>query len=79
VRGDRVAVLEGPGGADGGTGSGVVASAPVVGTVTGVKAAESPGGVRVVTVLVETGAVRRAAGVERPRVVVLPAEGREAP
>ncbi len=79
VRGDRVAVLEGPGGTDGGTGDGAAASAPVVGTVTGMKAPESPGGVRVVTVLVETGAVRRAAGMERPRVVVLPAEGREAP
>ncbi|MEU5647576.1 SAF domain-containing protein [Streptomyces milbemycinicus] len=79
VRGDRVAVLEGPGGTDGGTGDEAVASAPVVGTVTGMKAPESPGGVRVVTVLVETGAVRRAAGIERPRVVVLPAEGREAP
>ncbi|MGO4754495.1 SAF domain-containing protein, partial [Streptomyces sp. 2MCAF27] len=50
VRGDRIAVLEGPGGTDGGTGDGAVASAPVVGTVTGMKAPESPGGVRVVTV-----------------------------
>ncbi|MER6146228.1 SAF domain-containing protein [Streptomyces sparsogenes] len=81
VRGDRVAVLEGPGGTGRGVadGDGAVGPAPVVGTVTGVKAPESPGGVRVVTVLVETGAVRRAAGIEHPRVVVLPAEGREAP
>ncbi|MER8160221.1 SAF domain-containing protein [Streptomyces sp. NPDC094472] len=78
VRGDRVAVLEGPGGAATGD-SEEVAAAPVVGTVTDMKAAEPPGEVRVVTVLVETGAVRRAAGMEHPRVVVLPAEGREAP
>ncbi|TMU98230.1 flagellar biosynthesis protein FlgA [Streptomyces sp. DASNCL29] len=78
VRGDRVAVLEGPGGsADGGEDE--KDAGPVVGTVTGVKAAESPSGVRVVTVLVETGAVRRAARLENPRVVVLPSVGREAP
>ncbi len=78
VRGDRVAVLEGPGGTATGEREEETA-APVVGTVIGAKAAESPGGVRVVTVLVETGAVRRAAGMEHPRVVVLPADGREAP
>nr|WP_307818799.1 SAF domain-containing protein [Streptomyces sabulosicollis] len=78
VRGDRVAVLEGPGGTATGE-SEEETVAPVVGTVTDAKAAESKGGVRVVTVLVETGAVRRAAGMEHPRVVVLPADGREAP
>ncbi|MGW0734461.1 SAF domain-containing protein [Streptomyces sp. NPDC002851] len=88
-RGERVAVLPGPGGADAAraaagddagreAGEDVRVSA-VAGTVTGVKAAESAGGPRVVTVLVETGAVRRAAQIEHPRVVVLPAEGREAP
>ncbi|WNE95545.1 SAF domain-containing protein [Streptomyces luomodiensis] len=79
VRGDRVAVLEGPDGTVTGESEEGEAAAPVVGTVTGAKAAESPGGVRVLTMLVETGAVRRAAGIEHPRVVVLPAEGREAP
>ncbi|MFI0818587.1 SAF domain-containing protein [Streptomyces sp. NPDC021098] len=79
VRGDRVAVLEGPDGAAGGGGEEKEDAAPVVGTVTGARAAESPGGARVVTVLVETGAVRRAAGLVHPRVVVLPAVGREAP
>lgn len=79
ARGNRVAVLEGPGGTGGGVSDREAASAVVVGTVTGAKAPESPGAARVVTVLVETGAVRRAAGMEHPRVVVLPAEGREAP
>ncbi|MFF2811834.1 hypothetical protein ACFVT2_32605 [Streptomyces sp. NPDC058000] len=51
----------------------------VTGTVTGVRAPESAAGPRVVTVLVETGAARWAAQLENPRVVVLPAEGREAP
>ncbi|EXU62692.1 flagellar basal body P-ring biosynthesis protein FlgA, partial [Streptomyces sp. PRh5] len=78
VRGDRVAVLEGPGGSAGG-GEEKEDVAPVVGTVTAAKTADSPGGPRVVTVLVETGAVRRAAGLEHPRVVVLPAEGRGGP
>ncbi|MGW2055901.1 hypothetical protein ACWCOZ_18620 [Streptomyces sp. NPDC001840] len=55
------------------------AASAVAGTVTGVQVAESADGPRVVTVLVETGAARRAARLERPRVVVLPAEGREAP
>lgn len=87
-RGERVAVLPGPGGAadmvrsgegnEGETTEDAVISA-VAGTVTGVKAPESAGGPRVVTVLVETGAARRAAQLEQPRVVVLPAEGREAP
>nr|WP_237556134.1 SAF domain-containing protein [Streptomyces sp. SID5914] len=81
ARGERVAVLPGPA-TDGGSaekGADGDAPAAVVGTVTGVKAPESAGGVRVVTALVETGAVRRAAGFEHPRIVVLPAEGREAP
>ncbi|WP_078492404.1 SAF domain-containing protein [Streptomyces yerevanensis] len=80
ARGERVAVLPGPAGA------GAVsdeaeekAVSAVAGTVTGVRAAESAGGPRVVTVLVETGAARRAAQLEHPRVVVLPAQGREAP
>ncbi|WP_432046009.1 SAF domain-containing protein [Streptomyces asiaticus] len=79
VRGDRVAVLEGPGGAAGRSGEEKEDVAPVVGTVTAAKTTGTPGGPRVVTVLVETGAVRRAAGLEHPRVVVLPAVGREAP
>ncbi len=77
TRGERVAVLPGPTGAvPKPEGQGVSA---VVGTVTGVRASESAGGPRVVTVLVETAAARRATQVEHPRVVVLPAEGREAP
>ncbi|MFJ9619083.1 SAF domain-containing protein [Streptomyces noursei] len=78
-RGERVAVLPGP------TGSGELqtgedqASVAVMGTVTGVRAPESSGAPRVVTVLVETGAAKRAAQLEHPRVVVLPAQGREAP
>lgn len=81
ARGERVGVLPGPA-ADGGSSiKGAEGEAPdaVVGTVTGVKAPESAGGVRVVTVLVETGAVRRVTEFEHPRIVVLPAEGREAP
>ncbi|MEV0112544.1 SAF domain-containing protein [Streptomyces sp. NPDC050844] len=83
ARGQRVAVLPGPSGlgaAKEGEGEGEEkAPGAVVGTVTGVKASESAGGPRVVTVLTETGAIRRAAGLEHPRVVVLPAQGREAP
>lgn len=85
-RGERVAVLPGPVSAGAGAGSGEVKGdgkqqpvSAVAGTVTGVRAPESVGGPRVVTVLVETGAARRAAQLEHPRVVVLPAEGREAP
>ncbi|MEV0966465.1 SAF domain-containing protein [Streptomyces sp. NPDC049910] len=77
--GERVAVLPGPAGAGAATGAEEETSSPVAGTVTGVRAPESAGGPRVVTVLVETGAARRAARMEHPRVVVLPAEGREAP
>ena len=76
--GERVAVLPGPVGASAVAGTEEEAS-PVAGTVTGVRAPESAGGPRVVTVLVETGAARRAARLEHPRVVVLPVEGREAP
>ncbi|MBL1102813.1 flagellar biosynthesis protein FlgA [Streptomyces sp. 205] len=79
TRGDRVAVLEGPDGAGTPASGEEETAAPVVGTVAEAKAPESPGGARTVTVLMETGAVRRAAGIEHPRVVVLPAEGREAP
>lgn len=81
AQGERVALLPGPAvevGAEVGE-PGEESVSPVVGTVTGVKAAESAGGPRVVTVLVETGAVRRAAQLEHPRVIVLPAEGQEAP
>jgi hypothetical protein len=47
---------------------------PVVGTVTGIAADDSTGGGPVVvTMVVESAAAQRAAGVERPRVVVLPA------
>ncbi|WP_310726914.1 SAF domain-containing protein [Streptomyces sp. N2A] len=79
-QGERVAVLPGP--AETGAVEGVAmeeAPSGVVGTVTDVRAPESAGGPRVVTVLVETAAARRAAQLEHPRVVVLPAEGREAP
>lgn len=77
AKGERVAVLSGPGAAN--APADAATSAAVVGTVTGVQAPESAGGLRVVTVLVETGAARRAASFEHPRIVVLPAEGREAP
>ncbi|WP_235978644.1 SAF domain-containing protein [Streptomyces lycii] len=78
-RGERVAVLSGPaaGKAPGDEAEKTVSA--VVGTVTDVRKPESAGGPRVVTVLVETGAARRAAQLDHPRVVVLPAEGREAP
>lgn len=77
VEGERVAVLPGPSGT---AVSDTEASEPsvVVGTVAGVKGAESAGGVRVVTLLVETGAARRAASFEHPRIVVLSMDGREA-
>ncbi|MFF3909786.1 SAF domain-containing protein [Streptomyces sp. NPDC001848] len=78
ARGERVALLPGPAGASAEEAGDKGASA-VVGTVTGVRAPESAGGPRVVTVLVETAAARRAAQLEHPRVVVLSAEGREAP
>ncbi|MEU6572548.1 SAF domain-containing protein [Streptomyces sp. NPDC046805] len=78
VRGERVAVLPGPAGAEA-VDEEEKAASTVAGTVTGVREPESAGGPRVVTVLVETGAARRAAQLEHPRVVVLPAEGREAP
>ncbi|MEU6512106.1 SAF domain-containing protein [Streptomyces sp. NPDC046942] len=78
ARGERVAVVPGPAGA-GAAGDEETAPSAVAGTVTGVGEPESAGGPRVVTVLVETGAARRAAELEHPHVVVLPAEGREAP
>ncbi|MEV7523748.1 SAF domain-containing protein [Streptomyces sp. NPDC091371] len=77
--GERVAVLPGPVGAGAVASTEEEAASPVAGTVTGVRAPESAGGPRVVTVLVETGAARRAVRLDHPRVVVLPAEGREAP
>lgn len=78
--GKRVAVLSGPTGAEPvKSDAGDKPASVVTGTVTGVRAPESAGGPRVVTLLVETGAARRAAQLEHPRVVVLPAEGREAP
>ncbi|MGW3627533.1 SAF domain-containing protein [Streptomyces sp. NPDC000880] len=79
ARGERVAVLPGPAGTGAVNDEEEKAASAVAGTVTGVREAESAGGPRVVTVLVETGAARRAAQLEHPRVVVLPAEGREAP
>ncbi|MGW3952882.1 SAF domain-containing protein [Streptomyces sp. NPDC004752] len=78
ARGERVAVLPGPAGA-GTVGDEERVASAVAGRVSGVREPESAGGLRVVTVLVETGAARRAAQFEHPRVVVLPAEGREAP
>ncbi|WP_234384679.1 SAF domain-containing protein [Streptomyces sp. MMG1121] len=78
ARGERVAVLPGPAGTAL-TGDEEQAASTVAGTVTGVREPESAGGPRVVSVLVETAAARRAAQLEHPRVVVLPAEGREAP
>lgn len=81
ARGDRVAVLPGPDGREAAAeqAEGQEPETSVVGTVTGVRSSESAGGVREVRVLVETGAVRVATGIEHPRIVVLPAEGREAP
>ncbi|MEV3854956.1 SAF domain-containing protein [Streptomyces sp. NPDC050095] len=82
ARGERVGVVPGPAGTGDDMakdGEAEAGPAAVVGTVTGVKAPEAAGGVRVVTVLVETGAARRAAQLDHPRVVVLPAQGREAP
>ncbi|WP_346429523.1 SAF domain-containing protein [Streptomyces sp. WAC 06738] len=79
ARGERVAVLPSPVGAEAVGDEEGEASSAVVGTVTGVREPESAGGPRVVTVLVETGAARQAAQLEHPRVVVLPAQGREAP
>lgn len=88
ARGERVALLPGPsaqgemtddhagGGKDEGESP---AGAAVVGTVSGVKKAKSASASGSVTVLVETAAVRRAASLDHPRVVVLPSEGREAP
>lgn len=81
-QGQRVALLPGPapGTADvAGDGAAAPPDPVVVGTVTSVQAPESAGGPRVVSVLVATGAARRAAGLESPRVVVLPPQGREAP
>ncbi|MFF3517386.1 SAF domain-containing protein [Streptomyces sp. NPDC002573] len=80
ARGERVAVLPGPaGGAAVGNEAEEKPASAVVGTVAGVRAPEAAGGPRVVTVLVETAAARRAAQLEHPRVVVLSAEGRDAP
>ncbi|MFZ3555842.1 SAF domain-containing protein [Streptomyces sp. BH055] len=82
ARGERVGVLPGPAGVGEDVpkdGKGEEGPAAVIGTVTGVKVPESAGAARVVTVLVETGAARRAAQLDHPRVVVLPAQGREAP
>lgn len=88
ARGERVALLPGPSGqgevtgesAGGGKDEGESsAGTAVVGTVSGVKKAKSSGSSGSVTVLVETAAVRRAAALDNPRVVVLPSEGREAP
>ncbi|MEU3962966.1 SAF domain-containing protein [Streptomyces buecherae] len=78
ARGERVAVL--PGARESGAAQQKedVTSA-VVGTVTGVRKPESAGGPQVVAVLLEIGAARRAAQLEHPRVVILPAEGREVP
>ncbi|WP_240958469.1 SAF domain-containing protein [Streptomyces chilikensis] len=81
TRGKRIAVVAGPGGLPAAAGRDdeeAAGPAPVLGTVTGVQAPESTGGVRVVTVLVETSAARRAAAMEHPRIVVISAKGREA-
>ncbi|MER5481295.1 SAF domain-containing protein [Streptomyces sp. NPDC002734] len=85
TRGKRVAIVAGPGGTTAPAADGADAEdaepggpAPVLGTVTGVQAPESTGGVRVITVLVETSAARRAAAMEHPRIVVISAKGREA-
>jgi hypothetical protein len=85
TKGKRVAVVPGADGSAAASTSGAeeegeeaTGPAPVLGTVTGVQAPESTGGVRVVTVLVETSAVRRAAAMEHPRIVVISANGREA-
>ncbi|MEU8351637.1 SAF domain-containing protein [Streptomyces sp. NPDC048845] len=78
-RGQRIAVLPGPAAEGKAAEAEEKTVSAVAGTVTGVRAPEAAGGPRVVTVLVETGAARRAAQLEHPRVVVLPAQGREAP
>ncbi|WP_234025189.1 SAF domain-containing protein [Streptomyces sp. MspMP-M5] len=78
-RGERVAVLPGPAGVGQVRGDDEAPTSAVTGTVTGVRAPESAGGPRVITVLVETAAARRVAQLEHPRVVVLSAQGREAP
>ncbi|MEU6158822.1 SAF domain-containing protein [Streptomyces sp. NPDC047130] len=83
TQGKRVAVVAGPGGSTSSSAAGAddpeaAGPAPVLGTVTGMQAPESTGGVRVVTVLVETSAARRAAAMEHPRIVVISAKGREA-
>jgi hypothetical protein len=75
--GERVAVF--PGADDDGASGSDDEPDPVVGVVTGVGAGDGEDGGRVVTVLVETGAVRRAAGVVKPRVVVLSPVDREVP
>ncbi|WP_245997256.1 SAF domain-containing protein [Streptomyces armeniacus] len=81
ARGDRVAVLPGPDGQAVATEEeqGQEPESSVVGTVTGVRSPQSAGGVREVRVLVDTAAVRTATDIQHPRVVVLPAQGREAP
>ncbi|AKA06868.1 flagellar protein FlgA [Streptomyces noursei ZPM] len=83
AKGERVAVVPGPTGASAsaveGTAEEESAAPSMVGTVTGVRAPESTGGPRVVTVLVETAAARRAARLDHPHVVVLPTEGGESP
>ncbi|WP_199550347.1 SAF domain-containing protein [Streptomyces sp. N35] len=80
--GERVAVLDSAPrseSGDAGKGGSERDMVSVVGTVTGVKEPDTAGGVRVVSVLVETVAGRRAAAIEEPRVLILPAQGREAP
>ncbi|MFC7306812.1 SAF domain-containing protein [Streptomyces monticola] len=51
----------------------------VMGIVSGVRKPESAGAPRVVTLIVETGAAQRAVKLPHPRLVVLPAEGRQVP
>ncbi|GAU71112.1 hypothetical protein SSP35_27_00330 [Streptomyces sp. NBRC 110611] len=83
AQGEHVAVLSGPAGTDAGPVEGAAGEeaedSSVVGTVMAVRAPESVGGPRVVTMLVETAAARRAAQLDHPRVVVLPTEERESP
>ncbi|MEU5839375.1 SAF domain-containing protein [Streptomyces diacarni] len=83
ARGDRVAILPGPGddepAGDKDEETADEVQSAVVGTVAGTKAPRAAGGVREVRVLVATAAARRATKIAHPRLVVLPASSREAP
>lgn len=81
VAGQRVAVVTGSGAADGAAAAGGTdyKDSPLVGVVTDVAATEGESVPTVVTLLVDTGAARRAALIDKPRLVVLSPVGREVP